>query len=54
MVFVIIRTPWPIAKGLDHPFCMSMLGCFYALFSMLASIILGFAMFGALHGLDLV
>ena len=31
MVFVIIHIPWPISKGLDHPFCMSMFACFYAL-----------------------
>ena len=31
MVFIIVHTPWPISKGLDHPFCMSMLACFYAL-----------------------
>ena len=31
MVFVIVHTPWPISKGLNHPFCISMLACFYAL-----------------------
>lgn len=31
MVLVLIRTPWPISKGLDHPICMSMLACLYAL-----------------------
>ena len=31
MVFVIIHTPRPTSKGLDHPVCMSMLACFYAL-----------------------
>ena len=31
MLFVIIHTPWPISKGLDHPFFMSMLACSYAL-----------------------
>ena len=25
MVFVIVHTPWPISKGLDHPIFMSML-----------------------------
>ena len=30
MVFVIIHTPRPTSKGLDHPICMSMLACFYA------------------------
>ena len=33
---------------------MSMLACFYALYSMLASLVLGFAMLGALRRLDLV
>ena len=54
MVFVIIHTPWPTSKGFDHPFCMSMLACFYALSSMLASLVLGFTMFGALYGHGLV
>ena len=31
MVFVIVHTPWSTSKGLDHPFFMSMLACFYAL-----------------------
>ena len=31
MAFATVRTPWPTSKGLDHPFCMSMLACFYAL-----------------------
>ena len=31
MVLVIISTPWPISKGLNHPICMSMLACLYAL-----------------------
>ena len=30
MVFVIVITPWPISKGLDHPSCMPVLACFYA------------------------
>ena len=30
-VFVIVRRPWPILKGLDRPICMSMLSYFYAL-----------------------
>ena len=31
MVFVIVHTPWPTSKGMDHPICMSMLAYFYAL-----------------------
>ena len=45
MVFVIIHTPWPISKGLDHSICMFMLACFILV---LASLVLGFAIFDAL------
>ena len=31
MVFVIVHTPRPTSKDLDHLICMSMLACFYAL-----------------------
>ena len=31
MVFVIVCTPWPTSKVLDHPICLSMLTRFYAL-----------------------
>ena len=31
MVFVIGHTLWPISKGLDHLFFMSVLACFYVL-----------------------
>ena len=31
MVFVTILTPRPTSKGLDHPICMFMFACFYAL-----------------------
>ena len=31
IVFVIVHTPWPIPKGLDHTFCTSMFAYFYAL-----------------------
>ena len=31
MVFVIVHTTWPISKGLDHPFFMCILDCFYVL-----------------------
>ena len=54
MVFVTVHTPWPISKGLDHPFCMSMFTCSNALSFVLASLVLGFVMFDTLHGLDLV
>ena len=50
MVFVIIYTPWPISKVLDHPFCMSILTCLYALSSVLVSLVLGFATLNALSG----
>ena len=32
MVFITVRTPRPTSKGLDHPICMSMFACFYALY----------------------
>ena len=53
MVFVIIQTPRPTSKGLDHPYfaCLCLLLCFMLV---LASLVLGFAMLDALHGLDLV
>ena len=54
MVLVIVHTPRPTSKGLDHPFCVSMLACFYTLSFVLAFLVLGFAMFGTHHRLDLV
>ena len=54
MVFVIIHKPFPISKGLDHPFCISMLACLYVLSFVLASLVLGFAMFNALSGFVVV
>ena len=53
MVFVIIHTPRPTSKGLDHPYfaCLCLLLCFMLV---LASLVLGFAMLDALRGLDLV
>ena len=54
LVFVIIHNPLPISKGLDHPFCKSMLACLYALSSVLASLILGYATFNALSGFVVV
>ena len=50
MVFVIIHTPWPISKGLDHLYvhvCACLLLCFMLV---LASLVLGFSMFSALSG----
>ena len=54
MFFIIIRTPWPILKGLDHPICMSMFPCSHALSSMLASLVLGFATLDTLNGFVVV
>ena len=54
MVFVTIHTPRPTSKDLDHPF-LHVYACSILCFMLvLASLVLGFAMFGALHGLDLV
>ena len=50
MVFVIVHTPWPISKSLDHPYlhvCACLLLCFMLV---LASLVLGFATFDALSG----
>ena len=56
MVFVIVHTLWPISKGLDHPFCMSILACFYALCFMLvlAFLVLSFATYDTFSGLVVV
>ena len=45
--------PYTLAhiKGFGSPICMSMLACFYALSSMLAFLVLGFAMLDVLSGL---
>ena len=54
MVFVIVHTPWPISKGLDHPYlhvCACLLLCFMLV---LASLVLGFATFDALSGYAVV
>ena len=54
MVFVMVHTPWPTSKGFDHSYLhvnTRLLLCFMLV---LASLVLGFAMFGALCGLDLV
>ena len=51
MVFAIVLTPWPTSKGLDHPFCMSMLACLLLCFMLvLASLVLGFTTLDALSG----
>ena len=48
MVFVIIHTPWPISKGLDHPF-LHVHACLLLSFMLvLASLVLGFATFDTL------
>ena len=55
MVLVIISTPWPISKGLNHSICMSMLACLLICFMLvLASLVLGFAMLNALSGFVVV
>ena len=54
MVFVIIHTPRSTSKGLDHSY-LHVYACLILCFMLvLASLVLGFAMFGALRGLDLV
>ena len=51
MVFAIVLTPWPTSKGLDRPFCMSMLACLLLCFMLvLASLVLGFTTLDALSG----
>ena len=48
MVLIIVHTPWPISKGLGHPYlhvCACLLLSFMLL---LASLVLGFATFDAL------
>ena len=50
MVIVIIRTPWPISKGLDHPY-LHVYACLLLCFMLvLASLVLGFAMLDAISG----
>ena len=50
MVFVIIQTPWPISKGLDHPI-LHVYACLLLCFMLvLASLVLSFAMLDALSG----
>ena len=48
MVFVFVHTPWPISKGLDHPY-LYVYACLLLCFMLvLASLVLGFAMLDAL------
>ena len=55
MVFVIVHTPRPTSKGLDHPIYMSMLACLLLCFMLvLASLVLGFAMLDAFSGFVVV
>ena len=54
MVLVIIHTPRPTSKGLDHSY-LHVYACLLLCFTLtLASLILGFAMFGTFYGLDIV
>ena len=53
--FVVVQTPRPTSKGLDHPIFKSMLACLLLCFMPVStSLVLGFAMLEALHKLDLV
>ena len=50
MVFVIVHTPWPTLKGLDHPY-LHIYVCLLSYFTVvLTSLALGFAMFDTLSG----
>ena len=54
MVFVIVHTPWPTLKGLDHPY-LHIDVCLLSYFTLvLTSIALGFAMFDTLSGFVVV
>ena len=53
MVFVIVHTPWPISKGLDHPY-FHVYACLLLCFMLvLDSLVLGFATFDTFSGLQL-
>ena len=54
MVFVIVHTPWPISKSLDHPYLHVYVCVFLCFMLMLASLVLGFAKFDALSGFVVV
>ena len=48
MVFVIVHTPWPTSKGLDHPY-LHVYACLLLCFMLvLASLVLGLATLDAL------
>ena len=54
MVFVIVHIPWPISKGLDHPF-LHVYACLPPCFMLvLASLVLGFATLDTLRGFVVV
>ena len=48
MVMVIIRTPWPILKGLDHPYLHVYARLLLCFMLVLASLVQGFATLDAL------
>ena len=50
MVFVIVNTPWPISKGLDHPYLHVYAYSLLYFMLVLASLVLSFAMLDALSG----
>ena len=54
MVFVIVHTPRPTSKGLDHPY-LHVYACLLLCFMIvLASLVLGFAILDALSGFVVV
>ena len=54
MVFVIVHTPWPISKGLDHPY-FHVYACLLLCFMLvLDSLVLGFATFDTFSGYVIV
>ena len=54
MVFVIVHTPWPTSKGLDHPY-LHVYACLLLCFMLvIASLVLGFATLDALSGFMVV
>ena len=54
MVFVIVRTPWPISKGLDRPY-LHVYTCLLLYFMLvLAFLVQGFATLDALSGFVVV
>jgi len=54
MVFVIVHTPWPTSKGLDHLY-LQVYACLFLCFTLvLASLVLGFVMFDILSGFVVV